>query len=138
MKIQFSLLLLVILLSTLPNPEAKENGTESNVSSFGSKTKSAVKKVLNKAADKVLNRSPKEVNNTNNVPKNSTSTFSKIKEKGKDVIKNKIGISKDKMINKVAAKLAKKLPWWVWFIVAVCSISFAVIVIFILVKIYKK
>ena len=128
----------MILLSILPNPEAKENGTESNGSTFGSKAKSAAKKLLNKAADKVLNRSPKELNNTTNTAQNSTSTFSKIKTKGKDVIKNNIGINKDKVINKVAAKLAKKLPWWVWLLVAMCTISFLLIVVFIIVKIYKK
>ena len=136
MKIQLSLVTLVLLVSALQS-EAQRNGTESRISSFGSKAKSAVtkvKNVANKAADKVFNRrstTPKvmvNVDSTTKAPKNST--FSKIKNKGKDYIKN-LDSEKKKKIGKTAAKLAKKVPWWGWIVIVIATISAAVIGFFV-------
>ena len=136
MKIQLSLVTLVLLVSALQS-EAQRNGTESRISSFGSKAKSAVtkvKNVANKAADKVFNRrstTPKvmvNVDSTTKAPKNST--FSKIKNKGKDYIKN-LDSEKKKKIGKTAAKLAKKVPWWGWIVIVIATISAAVVGFFV-------
>ena len=140
MKIQLSLVTLVLLVSALQS-EAQRNGTESRISSFGSRAKSAaqsavtkVKNVANKAADKVFNRrstTPKvmvNVDSTTKAPKNST--FSKIKNKGKDYIKN-LDSEKKKKIGKTAAKLAKKVPWWGWIVIVIATISAAVIGFFV-------
>ena len=62
--------------------------------------------------------------NTTKSPKNST--FSKIKNKGKDYIKN-LDKEKKKKIGKTAAKIAKKVPWWGWIIILIVVTAVAVI-----------
>ena len=141
MKLLLSLITLVFLVSVLQLSEAQRNATASRISSLGSRAKSAaqsaitkVKNVANKAADKVLNRHPTSskvmvgVDNTTKAPKNST--FSKIKNKGKDYIKN-LDSEKKKKIGKTAAKIAKKVPWWGWIIIVIAVIVGAVIAFFV-------